>query len=102
MSYTDCSLAELKEIGFAHGQSLVRHNIRDVPVCEDENEFMDKLNEICWEADDGYRQYSPFEFFAHDLNQREDSDEAWDAYEEGIGRGVAVEGELMWNLQVIE
>ena len=37
---------------------------------------------------DIYRQYSPFELFAHDINAIEYPDELWDEYERGVYEGI--------------
>lgn len=77
--------------GFNHGQDLVTYNINDVEECEDKNEFRDRIIAACWEADDNYRQYSPFEFFCNELNNCEDPDLAWELYENGISDGIEQE-----------
>jgi hypothetical protein len=35
-----------------------------------------------------YRQYSPFEFFAREINESSDPDGLWEAYEEGVHKGA--------------
>lgn len=79
--------------GFNHGKDLVAYNFGDVEIKEDMeyNEYLDAIRQLAWEADEGYRQYSPFEFFAHDLNEMEDPDEAWDLYETAISHGIEEE-----------
>lgn len=81
-------LQSVYQEGFRHGQALVRFNINDIEECEDENEFKDKITALCWEADDNYRQYSPFEFFCNELNNCENPEAAWDVYERGIADGI--------------
>ena len=93
------TVSEVMLKGIDHGRSLFEFNIQDVPNAEhvangtidedfDLNEFEDAVRTACWEADEGFRQYSPFEFFAHALNESEDSEELWDAYDEGITEGI--------------
>lgn len=81
---------DVYEIGFNHGQSLVHCNIYDVKTKNLRNieDFKERVREYCWEADYGYRQYSPFEFFCHDMNTSDDPEEAWESYEKGIGDGI--------------
>lgn len=86
--------------GFEHGYSLAACNWyyaktyeKRMENCEDFDpddveKLRDEIVQLCWGADENYRQYSPFEFFAHALNEEENSDELWDAYEEGISDGV--------------
>ena len=91
MAKATLNLKELHYDGFCHGQDLFEYNYRDVKITEDMDieEFREKVFEICSEANDGYQQYSPFEFFASALNAAKNSEEAWEAYEEGIWDGVA-------------
>jgi hypothetical protein len=94
------TVAEVFAIGMEHGRSLYDHNIRDVKDYHevrdgeidmddfDLSEFEDNVRTVCWEADEGYRQYSPFEFFCKALNEDENADELWESYEQGINEGV--------------
>lgn len=79
--------------GFNHGQDLVAYNCKDVKITEDMeyNEYLDAIRELAWEAEDNYRQYTPFEFFAQELNDSEDPDEAWDTYETAMSEGIEKE-----------
>jgi hypothetical protein len=52
---------------------------------EDLDEFADDM--IAHESDI-YRQYSPFEFFAHDINNSKYPDELWDAYNNAVWQGI--------------
>lgn len=88
------NLDEVFEIGFQHGQDLVRYNYNDVEIdelMESLEDFEEKVRYFCWEADEGYRQYSPFEFFCHDMNEAENSEEAWERYDCGINEGIDFE-----------
>ncbi len=42
----------------------------------------------CFEKEDNARQYSPFEFFARDVNDSRDPDGLWQAYDEGVSTGI--------------
>jgi hypothetical protein len=35
-----------------------------------------------------YRQYSPFEFFAQEINDSRDPDMLWEAYDDGVHKGA--------------
>jgi hypothetical protein len=37
---------------------------------------------------DSFRQFTPFEFFAHDINNSHDPDGLWDSYDEGVWAGI--------------
>lgn len=42
-----------------------------------------------FEAEDTSRQFSPFEFFAHDVNECGDRTEGlWEAYDKGVSAGI--------------
>lgn len=93
------TIADVLSKGIDHGRELFECNIQDVTgyeyvasgtIDEDFNldEFEDKVRSICWEADESYRQYSPFESFAHALNESSESEELWEAYETGIEEGI--------------
>ena len=52
-------------------------------------EYKEKVREEAYEAEENGRQYSPFEFLAHDLNESEDrADGLWEAYYEGVVAGI--------------
>ena len=48
----------------------------------------DELVEKAVQTEVKQRQNSPFEFFAHDLNRASNSEELWEAYDEGVSQGV--------------
>ena len=56
---------------------------------EDESDQADAMQMLASEAEANDRDFSPFEFTARELNEREDSDEAWSAYDEGISDGIS-------------
>ena len=93
------TVANVLSKGIDHGRNLFEFNIQDVQNAEhvangtidedfDLNEFEDAVRTACWEADEGFRQYSPFEFFAHALNESEHPEELWEAYDTGIEEGI--------------
>jgi hypothetical protein len=76
--------------GYVHGQDLVSYNYPDVKITKnmDYENYIDAIYTLVWQADDNYRSYSPFEFFAHALNSMEDPDNAWEVYGNGLTDGV--------------
>jgi len=76
--------------GFRLGNDFVQYNWQDVKITEDTelDEFQDLVREACWEAEDNFRQYSPFEFTAKIFNDAGNSEEVWEKYEEGISDGI--------------
>lgn len=47
-----------------------------------------KFVSMCHENEDHQRQYSPFDFTAHDFNESRNPDGVWDAYEKGVSAGI--------------
>jgi hypothetical protein len=89
--WKEASLEELGQEGYRVGKSIAKSN-RPEPVDEGEQQLLNKeifkenLMDELNDAESNYRCYSPFEFFAKDMNDREDSDAAWEAYDEGISK----------------
>lgn len=52
---------------------------------KDEEEFLS----MAYESEENARQYSPFEFLAHDMNEDEDrADGLWSSYDDGVSAGI--------------
>lgn len=100
------TIEAVREKGFAHGASLVIHNHHDATHYRELlqqaevgevvdanmlNEWRQSVYSITADADDCFRQYSPFEFFADALNGAENGEELWEAYDEGISTGIAAQ-----------
>ena len=103
--YTTLTHEELFNLGYEEGKQIVSINQSELPVigypecnAEDAEEWREEVRDLAFEAEQNSRQFSPFEFFAKDLNDREDADEAWDSYDEGIAKGVqdSVDGMRPW------
>lgn len=77
------------EEGYNAGYGIASVNISN-DLCDNfTQEDLDKFISDCVDYEsDGYRQFSPFEFFAHDLNSSSDPDYFWKAYEDGVYKGV--------------
>jgi hypothetical protein len=90
--WKEATLEELENEGYRVGEQIAQANSPD-PVDNmreaDKEIFKENLMEELTEAEENYRTYSPFEFFTKDLNEREDSDDAWEAYDEGISRAFS-------------
>lgn len=98
------TLTDAYKRGWNHGHGIACHN---VPKLGDRL-FSDSLGRVtvhaenirevhensCWDAQENARQYSPFEFTAHEFNSLDDDSEkdadavsseaAWEAFEEGV------------------
>jgi hypothetical protein len=64
-------------------------------VTVDADNIRDVHQDACFEAESSSRDYSPFEFIAHDLTELGDDDEAdgtseeaWEAFEEGVSDAI--------------
>jgi hypothetical protein len=75
--------------GFENGYSIAVENIPDYNLTnEDETE---QFISDCFETEsEHFRQFTPFEFYAHDFNESEDPDFTWDAYNRGVYRGILI------------
>jgi hypothetical protein len=79
------------DYGFDNGYGIADTNINEIDVGSLEKEDLDKFIDdmISFEQDE-FRQYSPFEFFAKDVNELPefDAEECWEAYDEGVEDGI--------------
>jgi hypothetical protein len=73
-----------RDKGEALGESLIAWPIKDQDI-----ETIDDFVSYGLEAEEGGRDYSPFEFLAYSLNHgNQDPDRAWDEYERGVAVGL--------------
>lgn len=83
--YNCASWQDIPEIG----SRLPRHiDYQGIGEIESEADQADALQMLASESESQGRDFSPFEFTAHELNEREDSEDAWQAYDEGISDGI--------------
>ena len=104
MNFTLATIEEITHAGYVRGRNIAAaQDLRRVgdtyhfqcereprPI-EDEDEAATAMTEDSYLAEDNNRQYTPFEFTAHEINSRPDSEEAWAAFGEGIDRGIGEE-----------
>lgn len=45
---------------------------------------------VAYDCESNSRQFSPWELVAHAINSSEEPSEGWEAYDEGVGQGVAI------------
>lgn len=78
---------DAQELGFETGRQVAEAVIEEDPSLMSNP---DKWIEEASETEEHTRSFSPFEFVAHDFNDREepDSDELWTAYETGVSDGI--------------
>lgn len=74
------------------GERIPRH-IDWVGYGEVSEDNIQEVHEmLAFESESASRDYSPFEFTAHDLNKDEDtSEERWEAFDAGIADGIRAE-----------
>ena len=102
---TNETLSNAYAQGWNHGHGIACHNVPEIGTkyrldalgrmeCDAEN--IREIHEaICYEAESNSRDFSPFEFTAHEFNSLgndEDcettSEEAWEAFEDGVGDSI--------------
>jgi hypothetical protein len=72
------------------GSTLSREvNWAGLDEISDANEQAEALGMIASHAESQDRDFSPFEFTAHEFNEREDSEDVWEAFESGISDGIS-------------
>jgi hypothetical protein len=77
------------DYGFNNGYGIARENIDLDPEHYTQSEI-DAQIDLCLEHEsDGFRQFTPFEFFAHDVNESPDANELWEQYDLGVSEGIA-------------
>jgi hypothetical protein len=83
--YNLASWQDIPEIG----SKLPRHiDYQGLGTIETAQDQADAMQMLASEAESSNRDFSPFEFTAHELNEREDSEDAWEAYDSGIADGI--------------
>ena len=88
---------DAKDYGIQQGLAAIRYcevsdeDIQEAGCDHEDNETVcdDCLTSAAYDSEMNARQYSPFEFFAHDINETGDRAEGlWSAYDEGVGVGI--------------
>ena len=98
---TDLNLERAYRLGWNHGHGIACHNVPSIgdKICpsidwvglgktvtpENIAEYHEAL---CFAAESASREYSPFEFTAHEFNESDDSESLWEAFEAGIADSI--------------
>lgn len=61
----------------------------DGKVTVDEDNQWDVVQDLAFQSESNDRDYSPFEFTAHEFNSPDDSEELWEAFDSGIADGIS-------------
>jgi hypothetical protein len=98
---SDSTLERAYRLGWNHGHGIACHNVPEIgdtiSRCVDyvglgktvTAENIAEYHELpCFAAESGSRDYSPFEFIAHEFNESEDSESLWEAFESGIADSI--------------
>ena len=59
-----------------------------IGIIETVSDQIDAWEGYCYESESNGRDFSPFEFTAHEINESRWPDGAWEAFDEGITRGI--------------
>jgi hypothetical protein len=108
--YTTATLDELFDAGKRRGVNIA--SWVDMPAagdtirteCSGRVEVIDVASlteamcDIAYQNESANRSYSPFEYIAHAINEREDSEDAWTKYGEGIDAGFGTVSRNAWLL----
>jgi hypothetical protein len=71
-------------IGFDTGYDIANTNISEY-----DSSNPDKfISDMAEHESDVYRQYSPFEFLAQEMNRGKNSDKKWEEYDNGVMAGI--------------
>jgi hypothetical protein len=83
--FTTASWTNIPEIG----TRLPRHvDWVGVGEIKDEQDQAEAMQALASDAESNDRDFSPFEFTAHEFNEAENSEELWEAFDEGINDGI--------------
>jgi hypothetical protein len=80
--YNCASWQDLPEIG-----ETVRTD-SDGRVTVDESNQWDVVSSLAYESESNGRDFSPFEFTAHEFNMARNSEARWEAFDAGISDGI--------------
>ena len=97
----DSNLERAYRLGWNHGHGIACHNVPSIGDAIDRSidwiglgktvtlENIAEYHEaLCFAAESGSREYSPFEFIAHEFNESDDSEALWEAFESGVADSI--------------
>lgn len=97
----DSNLERAYRMGWNHGHGIACHNVPEIgdriDRCVDyvglgktvTPENIAEYHELlCFAAESNSREYSPFEFIAHEFNESEDSESLWESFESGVADSI--------------
>jgi hypothetical protein len=100
-AYQSANLERAYRMGWNHGHGFACHNVPSIGDSIDRSidwvglgktVTADNIAEyheaLCFAAERNSRDFSPFEFIAHEFNESEDSESLWGAFEAGIADSI--------------
>lgn len=97
----DSALERAYRLGWNQGHGIACHNVPSIGDAIDRSidwiglgktvtpdNIAEYHEALCFAAESISREYSPFEFIAHELNELEDSDDLWCAFESGVADSI--------------
>jgi hypothetical protein len=98
---TDSNLERAYRMGWNHGHGIACNNVPSIGDSIDRSVdwighgrvvTSDNIAEyhelLCFAAEINSREYSPFEFIAHEFNESDDANELWGAFETGASDSI--------------
>jgi hypothetical protein len=98
---SDSTLERAYRLGWNHGHGIACHNVPSIgdSICRSvdwiglgQTVTADNIAEyhelLCHAAESSSREFSPFEFVAHEFNESEDSESLWEAFETGASDSI--------------
>jgi hypothetical protein len=99
--YQVANLERAYRLGWNHGHGIACHNVPSIGDSIDRSidwiglgktVTADNIAEyheaLCFAAESNSREFSPFEFIAHEFNESDDSESLWEAFEAGIADSI--------------
>ena len=100
-AYQSDDLERAYRMGWNHGHGIACHNVPDIGdrICPSIDWVglgklvtADNIAEyhelLCFAAESNSREFSPFEFIAHEFNESDDSESLWEAFESGVADSI--------------
>ena len=97
----DDLLTDAYRRGWNHGHGIACHNVPELGeklyteslgrIVVDAENIREVHQDACFSAAENSRQYSPFEFTAHEFNESEHVDDLWEAFEAGTSAAISAD-----------
>ncbi len=98
---TDSSLERAYRLGWNHGHGIACHNVPSIGDSIDRSvdwiglgktvtagNIAEYHEALCFAAESNSRDFTPFEFIAHEFNESEDAESLWEAFESGVSDSI--------------